>query len=318
MTTPAEVPGFALPEGDGWEFGGLPYGLETLFLPAGWAAPDEHGSTLPGEPGVHRLGEHPRPDAVAALEPPDGTTVDRVFWFRWITGHQTTFLVWQLLAAAMAEAENHPGSDEALRQARHYVRGYSLMLLYTSSGTREIYNRVIRAVIARQHPHLSGSWARDYGPVRSLLRGRVSFDGPAGAALAEECRLNERIHEGIAAKLVPSGPSLLQTARNTQNGLRGRRGMLQTLYDGIFLTVRAPMSYESVVVQLIRRLQAINLDIAANTLYPRFAPSEGEEPSSMRDSATSRCKEDFSRSLALVGRAAVASCSPAAGIRVPR
>jgi hypothetical protein len=318
MATPAEVPGLALPEGDGWEFGGLPYGLETLFLPSTWAIPDERGSALPGEAGVHRLGEHPRADVLAALEPPDPVTVDRIFWFRWITGHQASFLLWQLLAAAIAEAENHPGSDEALRQARHYVRGYSLMLLYTGSGTREIYDRVIRSVIARQHPHLSGSWARDYGPVRSLLRGRMRFDGPAGVALAEECLLNERVHEGIAAKLVPDGPSLLQSARHGRNGLRGRRGLLQTLYDGVFLTVRAPMSYESVVVQLLRRLQAINLDLAANTLYPRFAASDGEEPASLRDSAILRCKEDISRSLVLLARAAVASCSRAAAVRVPR
>lgn len=313
MATPAEELVITLPEDDSWQFGGLPYGLEPLILPTQWIAPDGHGSTLPGDPGSRRLGEHPRADVLAALEPSNAATVDRLFWFRWIAGHQTTFLLWQLLAAAMAEAANDPGSGDALRRARLYVRGYSQMLLYTSSCTREIYNRVIRSVIARQHPHLSGSWARDYGPVRALLRGRVELDGPDGAALAEECLLNEHIHNGIAAKLVPSGPSLLQTAKNNQNGLSGRRGMLLTLYDSIFLTVRAPTSYEMVIVQLVRRLQAINLDIAANSLYPLYASSAGEEPAGLREAPTMRCKDDFSRILTEIGKAAVASCTPGPG-----
>ncbi len=305
MINPADQPVVTLPEDDSWQFGGLPYGLEPLILPTRWVAPNGHGSMLARDPGAHRLGQHPRAEVLAALEPSNVVTVDRLFWFRWITGHQTTFVLWQLLAAAMAD-----GSGDALRRARLYVRGYSQMLLYTSSCTREIYHRVIRSVIARQHPHLSGSWARDYGPVRALLRGRVELDSPDGAALTEECLLNEQIHNDIAAKLVPSGPSLLQTAKNHPNALSGRREMLLTLYDSTFLTVRAPTSYEMVIVQLVRRLQAINLDIAANSLYPPYASSAGEEPVGLREAPTMRCKDDLSRMLIEIGKTAVASCVP--------
>lgn len=38
------------------------------------------------------------PDLAADLIPADTLETERVFWFRWITGHQTTFILWQLLA----------------------------------------------------------------------------------------------------------------------------------------------------------------------------------------------------------------------------
>lgn len=306
MPTPPEKLVVTLPADESWQFGGLSYGLEPLVLPMQWISTAGPGSAITTDPDSLCLGENPRPETLTSLQPSDPETMDRLFWFRWITGHQTTFLLWQLLAAAMAKATSDPYSADSLRLARLYVRGYSQMLLYSSSCPRETYHRVIRSVIARQHPHLSGSWARDYGPVRAVLRGKTVLDGPDGAALARECTLNERIHDGIAAKLVPAGPSLLQAAKD-RPGLRSHRDMLSTLYDTIFLTIRAPVSYESVVVQLIRRLQAINLDVAANSLYPTDASSLMEDPAVLRDAPTTACKQDISRTLTEIGRAAAAS-----------
>lgn len=306
-----------LPEDDTWRFGGIPYGLEPLFLPPQWVFPDDPADTLPPDPACLRLGADPDAETLVALAPRDDMTVDRLFWFRWVTGHQATFLLWQLLAATMSEMPNLPDGDDALRRARLYVRGYSQLLLYTSSCPREIYDRVIRSVLSRQHPNFSGSWAPDYAPVRELLRGKVRPPGAEGIALTEECLLNDHIHNGIAAKLVPSGVSLLQHAKTRSNGWGARRGLLRTLYDGTFLTTRAPVSHATLVIQLVRRLQAINLDIAANGLHLESASSAAEEPPELRTAATMRCKADIVGTLTDIGVATwTAGTAGTAGVTV--
>ncbi|MEO3977523.1 L-tyrosine 3-hydroxylase [Streptomyces sp. CAU 1734] len=306
----------SLPDSGEWEYGGYPYGLEPLTLP-------------PAPPAADRV---PRPDSAPALrewrsrppefhpagvppeitvDPRDPLGVDRLFWFRWITGHQVTFVLWRLLAAAARGAEQAGGAGpdaRAAERARRYVRGYSLMLLYTSSCPREVYNRLIRPSLALQHRHLSGSWAQDFHPVRSLLRGRI----PAGlddrtASLREECRLNQRVHEGIAAKLVPSGVSLLQRTAEHEGQRFLHRDLLSSLYDCVFLTVRAPLAQELVVTQLARRLHAIRLDLLANGLYPGYASSSHEESDALRDPSVARCKRNLLPELSELCGTAVAS-----------
>ncbi|MFI2213258.1 L-tyrosine 3-hydroxylase [Streptomyces sp. NPDC020141] len=260
-----------------WEFGGHLYGLEPLALPP-TRLPRPAGHA-PG-PLPERLVPHPPGRAVDGLPPTSESEVERLFWFRWITGHQTTFILWQLLAAVLDEARR-PGADpDALaRGARALVRGYSLMLLYSGSPPRPLYERVIRGPIARMHPNLSGSWARDYAGVRPLIRGKTRLGGEReAAALAAECELNERVHRGIAARLVPSGVSLLLDGEVRRGERPLGRDTLRWLYDGIFLTTRAAVSHEAVTGQLLRRLHAILLDLSANGLHPACAPSAEQEP----------------------------------------
>ncbi|TNH22689.1 L-tyrosine 3-hydroxylase [Micromonospora orduensis] len=222
-----------------------------------------------------------------------------MFWFRWITGHQATFLLWQVLAAILDDAEAPASYAEKLAaQARLLVCGYTLMLIYSSSPTREIYNRVIRGPMARQHVNLSGAWARDYLPVRQLVRGKVSFgSGVEADALRRECELNEIVHQGIADKVVPSGVSLLQGPKPAGGRWRMHRDTLLWLYDGIFLTSRTVVSYEQVVIQLVRRLHAIVLDVMVNGLYPSFASSRHEEPPSLQIGELMGRKQEFTDTL---------------------
>ncbi|MCP3801907.1 hypothetical protein NLX83_21810 [Allokutzneria sp. A3M-2-11 16] len=280
---------FTLPDAGTWDFGGYPYGLEPLTLPLGHPVPEASAFPLWRDqaPAVDGL-EAP---ADAVVDPDDPFAVDRLFWFRWITGHQATFILWQLLASATSA---DAGDDE---QARWYVRGYSQMLLYTSSCPRTIYDRLIRPSLSLQHRHFSGSWARDFHPVRGLLRLRP---GAGDSALHEECLLNQRVHEGVATKLVPSGASLLQKVTEHQGQRLLRRDQLLSLYDCVFHTVRAPLSYEQVVAQLVRRLHAINLDLAANGLYPRYAPSEHEESAELRDPVIAGFKQTLSADLSKI------------------
>lgn len=273
----------ALPEGDVWEYGGHAYGLEPLALPARWLP----RTTAFDRASIAACHDHLRnlsPDTLRYLRPVGADEIDRLFWFRWITGHQATFLLWQVLAAVLDDAEApEADAEELAAQARLLVCGYSLMLIYTSSPPREIYNRVIRGPMARQHVNLSGAWARDYLPVRQLIRGKVSVGGGTAAdELRRECELNELVHQGIVDKVVPSGVSLLQGPKPAGGRWRMHRDTLLWLYDGIFLTSRTAVSYDQVVMQLVRRLHAIVLDVTVNDLYPSFASSRHEEPPSLR------------------------------------
>lgn len=281
---PLEAPAIVttIPSGAEWEFGGHPYGLEPLALPTRSAPRTVAVDPVRIEELRRRLA-HVSPASVRYLRPDSAEEIDRLFWFRWITAHQTTFLLWQLLAAVLQESETaHVEHEELAAQARLLVCGYSLMLIYASSAPREIYGRVIRMPMARQHVNLSGAWARDYSPVRPLIRGKVALgSGVATEALRRECELNEQIHEGIADRLLPSGVSLLRSPK-PKGGRQMPRNTLLWLYDGIFLTSRVAVSQHKVVRQLVRRLHAIFLDVTANDLYPSFASSTDEEPPRLR------------------------------------
>lgn len=298
-----------------WEFGGYPYGLEPLTLPvrcqsdrdAPWTGSgpaDDQSEPMPD----------PTPGGAVDLEPHDAEGRERVFWFRWITGHQTSFICWQLLGRALADHESGVADDTALDRMRLYLRGYSLMLLYSGSCPRVSYDRIIRTPMARQHRNLTGLWARDYTAVRGLLHGRTSLgEGPRAMAVAAECRLNERIHNGIAAKLVPSGASLLQAMTPADDRtFRMSRDSLLMLYDCIFLTVRGEVRHDRVVAQFLRRLRAVVMDITANGLYPEWAPSTDEELAELYTEDVARCTDAMTESIVEIARSAR---TPAAGDR---
>ena len=281
LETPAVVT--TIPSGAEWEFGGHPYGLEPLALPARWVPRSVGVDPVRIEELRGRLAQV-SPASVRHLRPDSADEIDRLFWFRWITAHQTTFLLWQLLSAILQERETTPDQHEELAaQARVLVCGYSLMLIYASSAPREIYGRVIRMPMARQHVNLSGAWARDYAPVRSLVRGKLALgSGIAAEALRRECELNEQVHEGIADKVLPSGVTSLLQSPKPKGGRQMHRNALLWLYDGIFLTTRVAVSHHKVARQLVRRLHAIFLDVTANDLYPSFASSVQDEPPRLR------------------------------------
>lgn len=301
--TAAETGGVitAIPTTTDWEFGGYAYALEPLALPERWlprtrteAAPcigklRERLTTAIREPCLTET-------LRSSLRPVDQSDVDRIFWYRWITGHQVTFAIWQILAAVIDEGRSDlgVGMAELASKARLLVCGYSLMLLYAGSPTREIYSRVIRASLARQHANLSGAWARDFAPIRPLLRGKVNLaPGPKASALRRECELAAQIHEGVALKLVPSGISLLQQDNDRRGPWRMPHVSLMWLYDGVFLTNRMNVSYPAVAGQLTRRLHAVVLDVAVNGLSPSFASSQHEEPPILTTRDVVERKESF-------------------------
>lgn len=289
----------ALPIPDRWDFGGHPYGLEPLTLPrtAASLGDREEGTNETGSADLEssrlslRAIASVRDPALSPIPDP----VERLFWFRWITGHQTTFILWQLLAQVV----KHGASDEEVAAAdqescRVFICGYSAMLLYTGSCTREIYHRVIRPGMILQHPGFSGSWARDFWPVRGMLR--AGGGEPPDTPLGRERALNVLIHEGIAEKLVPGGRSLLKSVAG-QPGMTWKRSTLAVIYDTYFLTLRAAVPHEVVLRQLMRRLHAIGRDLAANGLYPAYASSADERPESLRSAWVEECEQTIAATL---------------------
>jgi hypothetical protein len=269
-----------------WQLGGYPYGLEVIRLPSTLTPPGQQDlAALHDLDVMHRAWLAKDKSHVSMQVHASGADdPDRLFWFRWMISHQITFVVWQLLGVELRREGN--GERIGHRMGR-LMRAYSLMLIYSATPPRRIYNPTIRAVMARQHRHLSGAWARDLTDVRSVIRNRSRV---RHEALTRECELNGVVHECIVEKLTPGEPSLLQLAKQTGTPRNWRSEALLDLYDSIFLTTRGGTSYPEVVAQLLRRLQDVELDLLANSMYPEHANSAAEEPLRMQHSDVAELK----------------------------
>lgn len=299
MRHTAERPALGLPSVEGWNFGDFPYGLEPLTLP--------HAGEDDGQPdGLSQAEVEERYLAMAASARhtvPTTTAVtaqdlEQLYWFRWIIGHHVSFIIWRLLAQRTQRLEVGSGDPEADAAVLvHGVRGYCGMLLYTSSCTRTIYNEIIRPSMYRLHRTFSGTWAPDYRPVRSLFRGRKMppMIGPEARRLAREVRLTQKVHLAVASKLVVGGKSLLQ--RSIADGIADQPHAWGSVFDCYFLTVRAPVSTHRIVAQLLRRQQAVMIDLATNGLYPDVAGGDEEVPDELREPAIADCESDLTNTL---------------------
>jgi L-tyrosine peroxygenase len=288
------------------EFGGRAYGLEPLVLPPVPVPSSGDGHLRRRYAELLGRGPDTGTEAPSGLGAAD--SAEQLFWFRWITGHQLTFMLWQELRRRAAE-DAVPAPPHEVAAAARLVRGYTAMLLYTASCTRDVYHRIIRPSMALHHPAFSGAWARDYGPVRALLRGRLpaAWDGWADALL-EECALNEAVHEGIAAKLVPDAPSLLQSAAG--NGRPLPRDVRAVLFDTYFLTLRASCSPAEIAAQLLRRVRVMRDDLAANGLYPAATSSRAEKADALRAPRVEEIERAVPQLLGSIARDCVRRSSP--------
>jgi hypothetical protein len=267
----------------GWDYGDTVYGLEPLTLPAPgsrWA----FGDASDAVEGHRRHREHE--EHRTAIKPAAEEDLEALFWFRWITGHHISFILWQFLANCL-EGEDLDGTEPGVAA---YVRGYSASLLYTGSCTRETYNAVIRPSMYRVHPGFSGTWAADYAAVRGLFRRRrIPSLGPdEQARVKREVELSHQVHMGLASRLVPSGRSLLQGAADS---MIRKPQYCSALFDCYFITLRAPVPAQQVAAQLLRRCKAVVLDITANGLYPAVARYPEEFPEELRSAEVRNLEE---------------------------
>jgi hypothetical protein len=294
-----------LPARSDWYFGGFLYGLEPLTLP------DPRVFDEPGHPG--RAPQDWTTVRERILRPggqirqaTDDEAVTTLFWFRWKTGHQLSFALWRLMSQTLYDLQaGRLARQAALDSLTCYVRGYCAMLLYTSSCSRKIYQDLIRPSMYLQHPGFSGGWAPDYRPVRDVFRAKKWV--AESPELARAVDLYRDVHEGVAAKLVPGGRSLLQASgparRADEVSLPDTRS-LGVLYDNYFMTLRAPVSRPNVVSQLLRRLIAVSQDVSANGLYPSTVTGADDKPEELRADSVLACEAGFTGiNLAVAGEA---------------
>jgi hypothetical protein len=304
MNISFEVMSAELSAPEGWNFADRPYGLEPLILPP-VPGPEEAGERLRLDTTAGLDARVLCPTLLAHVDSPvsvgtqSGTDEPniRIYWFRWITGHQISFVIWRLLLQEMRTAASTDGvrRDQALAAMSAYVHGYCAMLLYTASCSREVYEGLIRPSMFLAHPAFSGTWAPDFTAVRHVLRGRqLSWLGEekAVAELHRGIALSRLIHSGVAAKLVPVGGSLLQKA--SVPGLKHPE-LLGVLFDTYFMTVRKPGCGDQAVPQLLRRLEAVTLDLAASGLTTRR--NDDRRPSELRDDRLLEVERDVINTL---------------------
>jgi L-tyrosine peroxygenase len=278
-----------------WDFGGFAYGLEPLVLPPA-GAPDLLAEDRDGpETGAlyaevcERLAALGAAGSLAAEVGPCEEP-DELFWFRWITGHQVCFVVWRLIGLLLKDVEQgRLTPEEIVGPVARYVDTYSAMLLYTGSCPREVYTALIRPSMRLRHRAFSGGWAPDYWPIRDLFRGRQL--SPIWTADTEQLRaslaLLDLVHEGVAARLVASGRSLLRESAVRGPGL----GLARMIFDNYFMTLRAPLPAHQVVAQLLRRLVAVVQDLSVNGLH--CAADEDEQVAELQAAEVIACEKSL-------------------------
>src|SRR5690349_2873781 len=182
---------------------------------------------------------------------------------RWFLGHHGAFLVWRFLSDSLDRLIREPDS-QLVRLAALGYDAYSVMLAYSGSCSREVYEDVIRPMMMAFDPAFSGRWARDYEQLPGLLRRARTALGPVAAEpLSLASKANLLAHMEVMRRLVPGGNSLLRESGRsrvpTTDAERAR-------FDEFFLVSR-----ESVCVSRYRAhraavLSAIGHDLAKHPL----------------------------------------------------
>ncbi|MET9231183.1 L-tyrosine 3-hydroxylase [Lentzea sp. NPDC003310] len=186
---------------------------------------------------------------------------------RWFLGHHGAIVVWRFLADSLDRLIRERDSRLVRLTALGYD-AYSVMLAYSGSCSREVYEDVIRPMMVAFDPAFSGRWARDHEPLPGLLRRARAALGPAAAApLSSASKANLVAHLEVMRRLVPDGPSLL---RESGRGRAATTEAERSRFDEFFLVSR-----ENVCVSRYRAhrravLSAIGHDLAKRPLRPEY------------------------------------------------
>lgn len=178
-------------------------------------------------------------------------------YFRWITGHQLSCMVFQALSGQLLK------DDPPEKDLETLCKFYSFLMLYTCSCTRETYNDLIRNFMMHSHACFSGTWAGDFYPVKKLkkrLEGRSEYDG-----FRQAFKQAWQVHALVGAWLVGTEPSLLKE-NNDASFLQEKQLDKSFRFDSFFLIRRGSFRHSHFEEQLARRIGAIWRDILTNGL----------------------------------------------------
>ncbi|MFD9705470.1 L-tyrosine 3-hydroxylase [Lentzea sp. NPDC059081] len=186
---------------------------------------------------------------------------------RWFLGHQGAFLVWRFLLVSLDRLMRDPDSQLVRRAALGYD-AYSVMLAYSGSCSREVYEAVIRPMMAKFDPAFSGRWARDYEPLPGLLRRVRTALGPAAAEpLSSASKANLLAHMEVMRKLVPDGQSLLRESGKTRVSTTDAE---RARFDEFFLVSRENVCSSRYAAHRTAVMSAIDRDLAKHPLRPEY------------------------------------------------
>lgn len=220
-------------------------------------------------------------DVAAAMAPGDADVAsDRLFWFRWITGHQVAFLCWRA-AALLLMAEHAPGrhDDHGLERAALWLRTSTTMYVYAASCPREVYHRIIRPTMTLWHAAFSGTWSLDFRPLPGLIADLD--DGPWSqdvVRVQRAFREGRQVHAAAARKLVPSGGSILNTFRQSHPAGVPRPETAAFYFDSFFLVRRTRVTQADLVAAARYRAERVLADLNRHGLYVPTADSRHEIP----------------------------------------
>lgn len=177
-----------------------------------------------------------------------------IAFFRWITGHQATCMVFQALVGLLSQEK--PSKD--LSKLCDF---YAFLTLYTGSCTKETYGRVIRPFMMHAHACFSGTWAGDFHPLKKLKK---RFEGqPEYDEFRTSFKQAWQVHSEVGKWLIGTDPSLL---RENKQAVDEKPEDKAFRFDSFFLIRRCafqPSLYEE---QLLRRVDAIWQDLVINGL----------------------------------------------------
>lgn len=186
---------------------------------------------------------------------------------RWFLGHHGAFLVWRFLADSLDRLIREPDSRLVQRAALGYD-AYSVMLAYSGSCSREMYEDVIRPMMVAFDPAFSGRWARDYEPLPGLLRRARTALGPVAAEpLFSASKANLVAHMEVMRKLVPDGQSLLRESGRTRVPTTDAE---RARFDEFFLVSRENVCASRYAAHRTAVLTAIDQDLADEPLLPEY------------------------------------------------
>lgn len=121
---------------------------------------EEHAD-LGGLPGYQVFGSRP-------------VEARRLFWYRWIAGHQISFSLWRIISDIVQRHDDDAPSESEIDTLVACVDGYSAMLLYSSTLPRDHYHAHIRPRMALQHPAFSSSAMAALRSWRGVRAGRAA------------------------------------------------------------------------------------------------------------------------------------------------
>ncbi|MDT7782527.1 MAG: L-tyrosine peroxygenase [Pseudonocardiales bacterium] len=193
--------------------------------------------------------------------------VDRAV-HRWFLGHHGAFLVWRFLSASLDRLIREPDSQLVRLTALGYD-AYSVMLAYSGSCSREVYEDVIRPMMMAFDPAFSGRWARDYEQLPGLLRRARTALGPVAAApVSTASKANLLAHMEVMRRLVPGGNSLLRESGRTRVPTTDAE---RARFDEFFLVSRENVCVSRYRAHRAAVLSAIGHDLAKHPLRPEYS-----------------------------------------------